>query len=366
MKFINIILITLLFNFSYADDIYEDWDKEAFTKPVLVQKGTHKHWCSICGMSIKKFYKTSHIATLKDGKTQQYCSMRCLVVHNKSQQLNNIKAIDNKTEKLIDATKAFYVVDSDISGTMSKISKLPFENKKDALEFIKEYDGKIKSYKEAIKIANDGLKNDIAMIQNKKIKKIYPMGKKLYTKFCKKDINLNNFKQINQLKAYIKSNNLCKIKTKDFNPKQLQVVSLYLWDIVRVGKKDKNSKTINITKDEKCPICGMFVYKYPRWVAQIHIDNKTHLSFDGVKDMMKYYIATPKASKILVTDYYLQKAIDGTKAFYVINSDIYGPMGKELIPFSTKKEALTFMQDHKGKKILSFKQITKEEIGKLD
>ena len=33
----------------------------------------------------------------------------------------------------------------------------------------------------------------------------------------------------------------------------------------------------------------MFVYKYPRWVAQIHIDNKTHLSFDGVKDMMKYY-----------------------------------------------------------------------------
>ena len=35
--------------------------------------------------------------------------------------------------------------------------------------------------------------------------------------------------------------------------------------------------------------------------------------------------------------------IDGKKAFYVIRSDIYGPMGHEFIPFSSKEDAQTFV-----------------------
>ena len=47
-------------------------------------------------------------------------------------------------------------------------------------------------------------------------------------------------------------------------------------------------------------------------------------------------------TKILVTDYYSQKAIDGTKAYYVIRSDVYGPMGHEFIPFASMEDAKTF------------------------
>ncbi len=33
----------------------------------------------------------------------------------------------------------------------------------------------------------------------------------------------------------------------------------------------------------------MFVYKYPKWITQIVYKDGNRLSFDGVKDMMKFY-----------------------------------------------------------------------------
>jgi nitrous oxide reductase accessory protein NosL len=68
----------------------------------------------------------------------------------------------------------------------------------------------------------------------------------------------------------------------------------------------------------------------------------------------------------LVTDYYSQKPIDGKKAYYVIGSDINGPMGNELIPFELENDAKTFMSDHNGKKVIPFNQITQDEVLKLD
>ena len=68
----------------------------------------------------------------------------------------------------------------------------------------------------------------------------------------------------------------------------------------------------------------------------------------------------------MVTDYYSQKTIDGTKAFFVIGSNITGPMGNELIPFKQKSDAQTFMSDHNGKAIVSFDNIKQEEVLKLD
>ena len=188
------------------------------------------------------------------------------------------------------------------------------------------------------------------------------MGEKIYNQICKQDIDLQKYSTIGELKTAIKKEKLCE-QTKD---KYFQALTLYLWDVKRVSIKKDLAQTIKVTNDEKCPICGMFVYKYPRWAAQIFYGDK-HLSFDGVKDMMKYYFEHQKnISKILVTDYYSQKAIDARKAYYVLGSDIYGPMGEELIPFLKIDEAKRFRLDHKGKKILKFADTTIEEVYKLD
>jgi copper chaperone NosL len=130
-----------------------------------------------------------------------------------------------------------------------------------------------------------------------------------------------------------------------------------------------------IGPNDKCPVCGMFVARYPDFVDQIVFKDGSHAFFDGVKDMMKYYFDLPKynpsktkadIAHILVTDYYSMKLIDGLQAFYVIGSDVYGPMGKELMPFKDEAAAKEFKVDHKGTAILSFKDITPELIKPLD
>jgi nitrous oxide reductase accessory protein NosL len=341
------------------------FSKQATIKPTLIQQGKSKHWCPICGMSIKKFYKTSHGATLPNMKKRQYCSIRCLAVDMQEYNisLNDVIVVDAKTQKLINAKDAFYVVNSKVKGTMSKVSKLAFKKKKDALEFIKKYKGRLTTFDEALAMARKSLEKDIAMTLKKRQKKMYPMGKKLFAKKCPK-INPLDFLQINHLKSALKQN------CKPLKPKQLQAVALYLWEVKRFGILKQNKQIIQVTKDEKCPICGMFVYKYPRWAAQIfykHNNHEHHFSFDGVKDLMKYYFKHKQnISKILVTDYYTQKAIDGTKAYYVIGSDIYGPMGNELIPFKNKNDAISFKKDHRGNKIIKFNDIKESEVYDLD
>jgi copper chaperone NosL len=58
--------------------------------------------------------------------------------------------------------------------------------------------------------------------------------------------------------------------------------------------------------------------------------------------------------------------IDGIKALYVIGSDIYGPMGRELIPFEKEADAVEFMKDHKGQSKLKFADVTADILKNLD
>ena len=345
----------------------EMFTKRASGEPTLIQEGAKKHWCPICGMSLKKFYKTSHAIEKK-----QFCSLRCLAVDVGSISSKDIKVIDAKTEKFIDAKTAFYVVESEITGTMSKVSKLAFANEKDAKAFVEEYDGKIVDFQKAFEMAKNSLASDIAMVNKKKQKKLYPMGKKIFEAKCKQDIDLAKFGQINALKSSLINGTHCK----PLKGMQLQAVTLYLWEVKRPKIVGQKSELIEVKKSEKCPVCGMFTYKYPKWVAQIFYKNH-HYSFDGVKDLMKFYFDPMKwgkyenakredISKILVTDYYSQKAIDGTKAYYVIGSDVLGAMGNELIPFEQEADAKTFLDDHHGKTMIRFDKIVKKEVYKLD
>ena len=148
-------------------------------------------------------------------------------------------------------------------------------------------------------------------------------------------------------------------------------IVLIAWSLVSAGEKGP----ITASDKDKCPICGMFVAKYPDFAAQIIFKDGSHAVFDGVKDMFKYYFNLTKYNpgkkltdidSIYVTDYYDLKWIDGYKAFYAEGSDVYGPMGRELIPFEKEAGAEQFMTDHIGKSLLKFDEITHDLIKGLD
>lgn len=125
----------------------------------------------------------------------------------------------------------------------------------------------------------------------------------------------------------------------------------------------------------KCPVCGMFVAKYPDWTASVHFKDGTLHYFDGPKDLFAYYLDpasfTPgkrqaDITELRVKEYYSLEMIDPRGAYFVLGSDVYGPMGNELIPFKTEKEAASFKADHKGKRIIRFGEITKPLIKSLN
>ncbi len=141
------------------------------------------------------------------------------------------------------------------------------------------------------------------------------------------------------------------------------------------GSGDSNLLVPKPAAKDKCPVCGMFVAKYPDWVMVVLFREGSPAFFDGTKDMFKYlfnikrYDPAKKSEDIkgiLVKDYYRVSFIDARKAWYVIGSDIYGPMGRELIPLEHEADAREFLNDHKGRKILRFSEITPEVVKSLD
>jgi nitrous oxide reductase accessory protein NosL len=124
-----------------------------------------------------------------------------------------------------------------------------------------------------------------------------------------------------------------------------------------------------------CPVCGMLVSKYPNWVAVVRYrDGHAHF-FDGPKDMFKYlhdyaqYAPGHRKQDIAgmhVTEFYSLGKMDARKAFYVIGSDVLGPMGNELVPLETRADAEEFLKDHKGKQILAFEQVTEDVVERVD
>jgi nitrous oxide reductase accessory protein NosL len=196
--------------------------------------------------------------------------------------------------------------------------------------------------------------------QSYKEKKLYPMGENIYKKSCDK-INPLNYNSMQELRNAIEQKTLCK----HLSSKHIEALVYYLWE--RATKEKKVYPKISVTKEQKCPVCGMFLYKYPKWVSEIHYSNGRIEAFDGMKDLFKYYFEHKKRVSLILTQaYYTQKSIDARYAFYVIGSDVYGPMGSELVPLSSNKRAKKFLIEHRGRKILRFDNITEDLVYSLD
>jgi nitrous oxide reductase accessory protein NosL len=111
----------------------------------------------------------------------------------------------------------------------------------------------------------------------------------------------------------------------------------------------------------------MFVAQFPDWVAAAVFRDGTIAYFDGPKDLFRYAFAVEtfdssrKADQIKtlwVTEYYTTTLMPAAELFFVVGSDVLGPMGHELVPVRGQAAAQTFSVDHHGSAVHSFKEIT--------
>jgi nitrous oxide reductase accessory protein NosL len=126
---------------------------------------------------------------------------------------------------------------------------------------------------------------------------------------------------------------------------------------------------------DRCPVCGMFVARYPDWIAEVRFADGGYAVFDGAKDLFKFLAAPGRylpgragseVRAIWVTDYYAVRPVDGRAAHFVLGSDVLGPMGRELVPFACREEAEEFRRDHHGTRVLRFEEVTADVLAGLD
>ncbi len=356
---IRFLLLTLLALFSAQAEMFQTVPLE---KAQLLQQGESKLYCPSCGMHLGKFYKTSH-ALEHDGHTHQYCSIHCLVEANPYHDLTKAKVVDVTSLKFINVTDAFYVIGSEMLGTMTMNSKYAFAQKADAEAFIKEHGGTLGRFEDALKAVHADFATDTAEIDFKR-KMMTQKGAKMYAALCDAKAVLPEFHSIANAKSYITQHKLCGM----IDDQKTQAIAIYL------AAPKVAHKALDVPQEAKCPVCGMFVAKYPKWAAAITTDEgKTHY-FDGVKDMMKFYfdpktyhheLTQAQMKSVHVTEYYDIKAIDAKSAWYVIGSNVYGPMGKEPVAFESEARAKAFMKDHFGTAIVRFDGLSPKLIAEL-
>jgi nitrous oxide reductase accessory protein NosL len=141
------------------------------------------------------------------------------------------------------------------------------------------------------------------------------------------------------------------------------------------GEALAGKAAVSAPADAKCPVCGMFVAKYPDWFTSLTFKDGSKVYFDGPKDMFTFCLNMKKYSPakspkdiaaIAVKDYSSLKVIDGRTAFFVSGSNVYGPMGKEIVPFAREADAREFLKDHNGNKILRFGEVTPAVLKSLE
>lgn len=330
----------------------------------LLQRGPGAQFCPNCGMSLVTFYRTSHAVDSAEG-IRQYCSLHCLA-ENYANPPTGVQVVDAATLQWIPAATAIYVYGSDRPGTMSAHSKYAFAEPADADEFIAQFGGSRETFATVFDRARAALADENLKIAAKRAR-MAVQGQKILATLCG-GIS-RNFDSVAAAKTWLAQEEPCG----KLREEQLQAVALAL---VLAPGPQVESAPIDVPERSRCVVCGMFVAKYPGWVAQVTISSGEVYYFDGVKDLAKFMLSpgeygvedsrTVSQWTIRVTDYYSQRSIEARTAFYVLGSNVFGPMGNELIPFGDRAEAEVFLGDHAGKQILKFEEIDQAVLRRLD
>ncbi len=113
----------------------------------------------------------------------------------------------------------------------------------------------------------------------------------------------------------------------------------------------------------RCPVCGMFPARAPRWAAQAHFDDGAALFFDSPLMLMLWLQAVPRHSPgrradevraLWVQDHQSGAWLPAQAAHYVAGSRALGPMRNgNLLPFASAAAALAFARQ-RGGQVLGF------------
>ena len=119
---------------------------------------------------------------------------------------------------------------------------------------------------------------------------------------------------------------------------------------------DENGR-MQISPEDRCPVCGMKVIRYPKFAAAIQLLGSATYYFCSTGCMIRswihpeIYLGTTAAERKqpVVKEYFTGRQVDGRTIIFVFGSDVIGPMGPALVPVMDENYLKVFKKRHGGK-----------------
>jgi nitrous oxide reductase accessory protein NosL len=130
--------------------------------------------CKYCGMDRQKFAHSRMLIEYRDGSGLGSCSIHCAAVdlaQNIDKDPKAILVADYQSKNLVDAEKAYWVIGGNKPGVMTKRAKWAFADRKAAEAFVKENEGRLASFDDAMKATYEDMYADTKMIRERRAKR---------------------------------------------------------------------------------------------------------------------------------------------------------------------------------------------------
>jgi nitrous oxide reductase accessory protein NosL len=122
----------------------------------------------------------------------------------------------------------------------------------------------------------------------------------------------------------------------------------------------------SVTKDQRCPVCGMYPALFPKWMTQIVFLDQTTIAFDSPLEMQRYLHDLPRygqgrttadIGRIYVSDHAGGGWLRAGEAVFVTGSSARGPMREADFPAFASREAAEAFRRREGGELRSYAEI---------
>ncbi len=130
--------------------------------------------CPLCGMDRKQYSYSRMLIEYAEGLARGTCSLHCTASEmtvNRDKTLKGLKVADYNSRKLLPAEKAFWVIGGSKTGVMTRRAKWAFREQKEAMAFIKENNGRLADFQQAMRATFEDMYGDIKMIRERERKR---------------------------------------------------------------------------------------------------------------------------------------------------------------------------------------------------
>lgn len=122
---------------------------------------------------------------------------------------------------------------------------------------------------------------------------------------------------------------------------------------------------MQISPEDRCPMCGMFPAKRPKFAAAMVLSDGRTFYFCANGCLLRTWrdadrhlnVPADAIRRMVVLEFFSGEPLDAHDAWWVAGSDVIGPMGPALVALRTPRDVERFQARHGGETVFQLDQV---------